>query len=53
MDALESTLRWSHLAPTCPDTLGCFPYRNEDPFVVEERTPHVAFAANQDSFGQR
>ena len=52
VDALSSLLDWSHLAPTCPDTLGCFPYREKDPFAVEE-TPHVMFAANQDKFSQK
>ncbi len=29
LDALSSMLDWSHLAPTCPDTLGCYPYRDK------------------------
>jgi DNA polymerase delta subunit 2 len=51
LDAIECTLRWSHLAPTCPDTLGCFPYVDKDPFITNSR-PHVTFAGNQE-FGQR
>ena len=49
---LEKLVRWSHLAPTCPDTLGCFPYQDKDPFVLEH-TPHVLFAGNQEKFGCR
>lgn len=52
LDALERTLEWSHLAPTCPDTLGCFPYMQQDPFVLSTR-PHILFAANQDKFDHR
>lgn len=47
MECLKSTLRWSHLAPTCPDTLPCYPYYDKDPFVISE-CPHVYFCA-QDS----
>ncbi len=50
--ALDSILDWAHLAPTCPDTLGCFPYRDSDPFIMD-KTPHVFFTANQDSFAQK
>lgn len=52
LDALESIIRWSHLAPTCPDTLGFFPYKDKDPFVLET-LPRVLYAGNQDKFGQR
>ena len=52
LDALELILRWSHVAPTCPDTLGCFPYLENDPFVISE-LPHVLFAGNQKSFKQK
>ena len=40
-----------HLAPTAPDTLGCYPFaeQSEDPFVVRA-CPHVYFAANQPRF---
>jgi len=51
LDAMECTMRWSHLAPTCPDTLGCFPYTDSDPFITKSR-PHVNFVGNQ-KFGQR
>lgn len=52
LDLLESLVRGRHLAPTCPDTLGCFPFDESDPFVLEE-TPHVLFAGNQREFGSR
>ena len=51
LDGMECTMRWSHLAPTCPDTLGCFPYTDSDPFIAKSR-PHVNFVGNQ-KFGQR
>lgn len=52
IDALESCLRWGHMAPTAPDTMGCFPFYEQDPFVMEE-CPHVMFAGNQDQFETR
>ncbi|CAH1795392.1 unnamed protein product [Owenia fusiformis] len=52
LEVLESSLRWGHLAPTAPDTLGCYPYLDEDPFILEE-CPHVYFAGNAPSFQQK
>ena len=52
LDALEDLLKYGHLAPTCPDTLGCFPYNDGDPFIMDE-LPHVMFTANQKEFSQR
>ncbi|XP_064614704.1 DNA polymerase delta subunit 2-like [Liolophura sinensis] len=49
MDILEKTLTWGHIAPTAPDTLGCYPYYNDDPFILNH-CPHVYFAGNQDEF---
>jgi len=45
-------LRWRHLAPTAPDTLPCFPFAMDDPFVLTE-SPHVLFAGNQLRYGTR
>ena len=52
LEALECLARWSHLAPTCPDTLGCFPFDGKDPFVMET-LPHVLFVGNQPKFAQK
>lgn len=49
LEAMEECLKWGHLAPTAPDTLGCFPYYNDDPFIFED-CPHVYFAGNQPDF---
>lgn len=49
IEAMESCLRWNHMAPTAPDTLGCYPFYDKDPFVLEE-CPHVFFAGNQSKF---
>ncbi|KAF8464603.1 DNA polymerase alpha/epsilon subunit B-domain-containing protein [Kalaharituber pfeilii] len=46
---IERTLRWRHIAPTCPDTLWSYPFQNTDPFVLE-RCPHVYFVGNQPRF---
>ena len=52
LDALEAMVKWSHITPTCPDTLGSFPFEEKDPFVVD-RLPRVIFAGNQERFTQR
>ncbi|XP_055542140.1 DNA polymerase delta subunit 2 [Wyeomyia smithii] len=49
LEALKWTLVWSHLAPTAPDTLPCYPYYQQDPFIIDE-CPHVYFAGNTDVF---
>jgi len=46
---LEASLQWGHLAPSAPDTLSCYPFNDNDPFVVTSQ-PHVYFAGNQPSY---
>lgn len=52
LDLLQLLVASRHLAPSCPDTLGCYPFREKDPFVLDE-IPHVLFAGNQQQFGTR
>lgn len=52
LDALEKTLIWGHICPTAPDTLGCYPFMDDDPFILD-RYPDVYFVGNQDSFSCR
>ncbi|CAN9513444.1 unnamed protein product [Ophioblennius macclurei] len=49
LEILEETLRLRHLAPTAPDTLGCYPFYLKDPFILEE-CPHVYFSGNAPTF---
>mmetsp|Transcript_9780 Transcript_9780/g.18386 ORF Transcript_9780/g.18386 Transcript_9780/m.18386 type:complete len:497 (-) Transcript_9780:249-1739(-) len=49
LEALELTLMVNHMAPTGPDSLPTFPFKDKDPFVME-KTPHVYFAGNCDRF---
>lgn len=49
---LESMLRWRHMAPTAPDTLACYPFADNDPFILH-KCPHVFFAGNQPAFETR
>ncbi|XP_041088314.1 DNA polymerase delta subunit 2-like [Polyodon spathula] len=49
IEILESTLRLSHLSPTAPDTLGCYPFYQRDPFILED-CPHVYFCGNAPAF---
>lgn len=48
IECMKKTLLWSHIAPTCPDTLPCYPYFDEDPFVIS-KCPHVYFCAQNDA----
>merc|ERR1711871_802835 len=34
LSVLHRTLKWSHLAPTAPDTTPCFSFSKVDPFVI-------------------
>lgn len=52
LDILEMLVTNRHLAPTCPDTLGAYPFTEMDPFVMEE-SPHVMFVGNQKEFATR
>lgn len=49
LEILEETLRLRHIAPTAPDTLGCYPFYQNDPFILEE-CPHVYFSGNAPLF---
>jgi DNA polymerase delta subunit 2 len=40
------------LCPTAPDTLRCFPFREDDPFVIE-RAPDVLFAGCQPTYSEK
>lgn len=52
LEILENTLKWRHLAPTAPDTLGCYPYTQNDPFIITE-CPHLYFSANHPKFSTK
>ncbi|CAD6896358.1 unnamed protein product [Tilletia controversa] len=43
------TLDWGHVAPTAPDTLWCYPFNTDDPFLIRE-TPDIYFIGNQPAF---
>ncbi|KAK9330750.1 DNA polymerase alpha/epsilon subunit B-domain-containing protein [Lipomyces starkeyi] len=49
LQMMETCLRWQHCAPTAPDTLWSYPFRDCDPFILNE-TPHLFFAGNQPEF---
>ncbi|ORX57896.1 hypothetical protein BCR36DRAFT_580462 [Piromyces finnis] len=52
IDMAERTLKWQHLVPTAPDTLPSYPFKDNDPFVIES-LPNVYFIGNQNKFAQR
>ncbi|NXL89195.1 DPOD2 polymerase, partial [Alectura lathami] len=49
LEILEWTLRAGHISPTAPDTLGCYPFYDTDPFILTE-CPHVYFCGNAPRF---
>ncbi|XP_022784166.1 DNA polymerase delta subunit 2-like [Stylophora pistillata] len=52
LDILEHNMIWGHIAPTAPDTLGCYPYYEKDPFILE-KCPHVYFVGNQHKYASK
>lgn len=52
LDLIEATLKWQNIAPTAPDTLWCYPYPDNDPFILTQ-WPHVYIVGNQPQFGYR
>ncbi|XP_074647132.1 DNA polymerase delta subunit 2-like [Tubulanus polymorphus] len=52
LEILEQSLKWGHLTPTAPDTLGCYPYYDEDPFIISQ-CPHIYVVGNQSEFGSK
>ncbi|XP_054031034.1 DNA polymerase delta subunit 2 [Dryobates pubescens] len=49
LEILEWTLLAGHICPTAPDTLGCYPFYQSDPFILTH-CPHVYFCGNAPSF---
>lgn len=52
LSMLENTLIWRHMAPTAPDTLWCHPFRDDDPFIIQQ-TPDIYIVGGQKKFGTR
>lgn len=48
LEALEQTLKMRIMYPTCPDTLRCYPVK-QDPFIIY-KSPNVYFCGNQPKF---
>jgi DNA polymerase delta subunit 2 len=51
LSVMRSLMAMQHLCPTAPDTLRSFPFRTEDPFVVD-RAPHVFFVGCQPTYAE-
>lgn len=49
IDIMKLLMSGGHLAPTCPDTLACYPYYGKDPFILNT-LPNVFFTGNQPAF---
>ncbi len=52
IELLEDTLSWAHMAPTAPDTLGCYPFYDREPFIIEA-APHIYFTGNSTKFASK
>lgn len=54
IECLERSLACRHMAPTGPDSLACYPFTEDDPFVIsEEDAPDVYFAGNCSKFATK
>ena len=49
---MEQCLRWGHIAPTAPDTLGCYPYTETDPHILTA-LPDIFIAGNMKEFASK
>ena len=49
LEILEKTLVWGHITPTSPETMSCYPFIDEDPFIIDN-LPDVYFAGNMGKF---
>jgi DNA polymerase delta subunit 2 len=49
VELLEDCMRYRNIAPTAPDTLPCYPFQTNDPFVLQN-TPNIVFVGNQPRF---
>ncbi|ELA46637.1 hypothetical protein VCUG_01863 [Vavraia culicis subsp. floridensis] len=38
---MKMLVRTRHICPTAPDTVGCIPYKDEDPFILNEMPDYV------------
>lgn len=47
-----STLEWSHIAPTAPDTLWCYPFKATDALVIRA-APDLYIIGNQDAYATK
>ncbi|KAL3230666.1 Cell division control protein 1 [Nakaseomyces bracarensis] len=52
LDLMECTMKWQNIAPTAPDTLWSYPYKNDDPFILKQ-WPHIYVIGNQPHYGSR
>lgn len=46
---MKLLINGAHIAPTCPDTLACYPYYGLDPFILKN-LPHLFFCGNQNEY---
>lgn len=53
ISSLEQSIRWRHMAPTAPDTLGCYPLSSSEDVFVMTSCPQVYFAGNQPAFQEK
>ncbi|XP_059053766.1 DNA polymerase delta subunit 2 [Achroia grisella] len=49
LEIMKNTLKWRHMAPTCPDTVPCTPCVVTDPFIIQN-CPAIYFSGNSEEF---
>ena len=54
LSVLESTLSWGNICPTAPDTLPCYPFTQEDLFILRAgELPNIYFSGNCTKFATK
>ena len=49
LDVAMQSIRCAHISPSAPDSVWCHPFKDTDPFILQDR-PHIYIVGNQPQF---